>query len=395
MRVFLHLLVVFGALALLGLCGWRLVGKASNKGYRSPMVGVLVLISILCGIFVGLQIRKGAEDSAVTIAGVFAVPLFVCLLAGGVIWMLPRRDPRRPGRRRIRFPYRFAGFGLIGIGLLLGLVVNLKLFWPMMLIASFCLWIGRRAAAPSLDDVLGADSRPPVLYLRPFEHEQYAFAMIPWGKRKADFCTVKATNRFEFQPPNPTLEEYFSEDLRLTLGPLVALGNPRDFVPPIGAARTYSSDEEWQDAFKKVAQRAVCILSGVDVSPSLSWELQYLRETGLQEKLFIVSAPYLGDQRSKRFRQRAFLLWIRINDKLTDRMKARPSWGSFAGTLKSLGYTLSVRPSRPGAVLTFDKDGRAILLCTGARTTREYIRAIQAWITEKRVVEKDDREASH
>ena len=65
-------------------------------------------------------------------------------------------------------------------------------------------------------------------------------------------------------------------------------------MPQVGAARTYSSDEGWEEAFKSLAQRAACILSTVDISPSLVRELQYIREAGLHEKFFILSTPSLA-----------------------------------------------------------------------------------------------------
>ena len=87
------------------------------------------------------------------------------------------------------------------------------------MIATLCFWIARRGMARSLADVLESDSRAPVLYLRPFEQERFPFARISWGRRTRDFCTLQTHKFLDYHPPNPTFEEYFSEELRLMIGP--------------------------------------------------------------------------------------------------------------------------------------------------------------------------------
>ena len=40
----------------------------------------------------------------------------------------------------------------------------------------------------------------------------------------------------------PTFERYFSQVIAGSIGPFIDLGNPKDYLPPEGAARSYADD---------------------------------------------------------------------------------------------------------------------------------------------------------
>ena len=106
------------------------------------------------------------------------------------------------------------------------------------------------AAAPAGQ----ADSRPEVLYIRAFQEEEEMFAEIL--RRQKEFYTPSERTSFLLDPRFPTFEDYFYEDLNRTLGPLAALGNPTDFVPPnILAKRDYYEDADWQDKLSPAGGR--------------------------------------------------------------------------------------------------------------------------------------------
>ena len=70
----------------------------------------------------------------------------------------------------------------------------------------------------------------------------------------------------------------------------MALGNPQDWVTPTGALRAYFKDETWREAFRELAQHAACLLLEVGgESSNLRWELHYLRQSNLHDRLVVVA----------------------------------------------------------------------------------------------------------
>jgi hypothetical protein len=87
-----------------------------------------------------------------------------------------------------------------------------------------------------------------------------------------------------------TLEQYFDIEIRQRIGPLVALGDPNDYVPPGGAAREYFADEQWIAEFRGLAGRCRFLIMRAGKSENLQRELSMLRELSLLDNLFIVTS---------------------------------------------------------------------------------------------------------
>ena len=98
------------------------------------------------------------------------------------------------------------------------------------------------------------------------------------------------------------------------IGPFIALGNPVDFVPPEGAARTYVADDEWTKHFEEMVRRARCIVLMAATSDHVLWELAQIRLMGLQQRLFVLTKP-----------------------KLVRKTRA-VAWNTFAAALRQAGY---------------------------------------------------------
>jgi hypothetical protein len=60
------------------------------------------------------------------------------------------------------------------------------------------------------------------------------------------------------------------------------------------------------------------------------------------------------------------------------------AWSKFAAELNELGYTVSTDDPGPGAVIGFDAAGRAVTVRERARTSMEYITAMQDWLANGR-----------
>ena len=107
------------------------------------------------------------------------------------------------------------------------------------------LWsYGERHLQPDAYELLLADTRPPILYLRSFANENMA-----------------------------SEEELAIAQALEPLGPFVAIGKPGERLPPLGASRMYLSDDSWQAKVQDVMARARMVLVAAGSTPGLGWEL--------------------------------------------------------------------------------------------------------------------------
>ena len=234
--------------------------------------------------------------------------------------------------------------------------------------------LGRRAAATkSIEEAISNDPRAPVLYLRPFRQEQRAF--IYGKKSQLNQYMSRARQAFfiasvdEDSDPyvGVRFEEYLQAALNQRIGPFVALGNPEDYVPMEGAARTYARDAEWMQHVERLVDRCCCIVAEIGISKNLSWEMNYLRQKSSQQKLFIMTCPILM--------KTGFL------DKfIASATKTKTiTWPDFANTMSEFGYEVGSDPGL-GCIFTFDAEGKAVFLKKGALTPEQYVEPIRDYL---------------
>lgn len=124
------------------------------------------------------------------------------------------------------------------------------------------------------------DKRPPILLLRSFQDDAILIANERfWGHR---FLGVK--------DELVRLEEVLAEAL-YAYGPLVALSNPQDDLPRLGAARDNIANAEWQDAVEAHMGEASRIVLVAGATPSLRWEVDRLVARGMLAKTVVVFPP--------------------------------------------------------------------------------------------------------
>jgi hypothetical protein len=267
--------------------------RVRRKGYRSPGATLVLLIAGTIGIACAVAISPGIPQNASVVtfmSAFFWLPLLVfTFLILAALWFLPRRNPRRFGARRPRFPFAATGKLVIGVGV--GISLLLVLSWArgtvnestlsktfqllliFIVVGAYFLYVGRRAKAPeSLEEVSKRDQRAPVLYLRPFNQEAEAFVVglkSQYGQYATGFQRFLITlGRYEERmnsDPNVAIrfEEYLSGELTTEIGPFFALGNPEDYTSPEGAVRTYASDTDWKEYLERLAASASCIVTEV------------------------------------------------------------------------------------------------------------------------------------
>jgi hypothetical protein len=155
-------------------------------------------------------------------------------------------------------------------------VNNYKLLWTILSVLSatlacsgaFLYWRGRQFAAQASAESVITDAKPHLLYLRPF---------------RSDYTTIKALG-----PSLETTEEEQLADVLRPFGELVAIGRPGESLPTPGAARIYTSDEEWKDVVKHQMRATRLVVIRAAVGENVLWELTQAAKTVDPQKLLIL-----------------------------------------------------------------------------------------------------------
>ena len=361
--------------------------QLKRKGHGGPWAGLAMAATLFAALvagFVALARSSHDPDSGYAVPYLIGPVLAATVLIYLVALLLPAR-PRDGRRRGIGFPFTTVGRLLIIFGLGQTLLTGFSSGWTMpamsqsfkvmnftLILGFVCLYYAKRAKArpaPDRED----DPRPRVLYLRAFSVEEEFFVYLPNDE-------ASKYSSFMGEKMGVTLEQYLSAALEREIGPMVALGNPEDYVPPEGAPRRYTGDDSWKDVFDEEAQSAACIIIQAGASQNLQYELQTLRRERLHEKAFILTPPKKQLHGLTRLR----VGYGKVFAKAWNRVKGcRPTpWSSFAQGIRDAGYDLEIGDPAPGSVLTFNREAKAILLATGAEEPANFVGVIQSRVQE-------------
>ncbi|GAA0923090.1 hypothetical protein [Virgisporangium aurantiacum] len=372
--------IVGGAAVIVAAMLWaypRLGRRARAKGYRGPLLPVLfVLLNfVVFAVFVvsAILLVEDLPDAAiapVSLAAIFATLAAATGIGAGVVRFLPERSVRRAGRRVIRTPY--VGLGWLVLVVAFGLAITifwtgtsvtagLQLTMAGLMLSSMCFWAARRSRQPSLADVEAADERPPVLYLRNFEDDQ---RLLVWLPALPDDVGVSGSV-LENVVRGATMDEFLRPEIVAHLGPLVALGDPTDYLPARGAAREYLADDDWEKRAAELMRTAGCIVAIPGTSEGLRWEFEHIVDDGLQHKLFVLTPPAARGPRARMLHA-------------TNRVGGAPPpvpWTAFAAMAAATGLGMVEDPG-PGAIVGFDRIGVASVIARGAETALDYVREL-------------------
>ena len=351
---------------------------ARKKGFRYPgaiclvaafWMAALALASAVYSLLPeSLQEKDYLFFSFLILIALVITPAFKLLLQA-----LPTRSVRVYGQRRVRVPFIFLGTVVIlvsSVALLNG-IAGAIFGIPTGL---YMIWLGRRLRSPQAPALLPGHNEPiGALYLRPFQQEPRYFV---YGDRKKysaytnSFTAAIASLSFgETLNIGVTFEQYFRSAVAASVGPFVALGNPEDYIPPEGAFRLYAKDSDWKDRLDDLTKRASWILVEIGSSDALGWEFDHLRREGLQQKVFIITPPA---------REVVFAWWFIDFNRYVNGIGA-VTWLQFAEMIAPFGYEVDRSDPGPGAVVTFDSNGKSVLLISDAKTPEDFLGAIRDW----------------
>jgi hypothetical protein len=137
--------------------------------------------------------------------------------------------------------------------------------------------------------LLERDSRPPVLYLRSFkDDEKISVPRTP--SNVGAIGSLAASLLGQSAGAHRTQEEELVKELG-ALGPCVAVGDPREGLPDLGASRIYLSDE-WQQRVADLMARSSLIVFRVgSQSPGFWWEVDRVRGVAPPERVLFWIPP--------------------------------------------------------------------------------------------------------
>ncbi|WP_145952035.1 hypothetical protein [Paludisphaera borealis] len=141
-------------------------------------------------------------------------------------------------------------------------LLNLSGFFALLGLFGFLI-LGSRLTAPLAADVLRKDPRPPIIYLRPFQFDN--FFRLAYGP---EFRILRLFRR---------------------VGPLVAIGRPKEKLQTSGISRYYVRDDEWQDLVLCLLPRSRAIILVLGESAGIEWELEKLLGSDHVDRLLIVA----------------------------------------------------------------------------------------------------------
>lgn len=139
---------------------------------------------------------------------------------------------------------------------IIALAVFVASIWyaPRLVLAS------RRLSQLGASALQQRDKRSPILFLRSFQDDETYITPTSWYR-----CVLSGLRR------SLTIEELLVSVLRQD-GPVVAIGRPGEHNRPIGAARSYHADDEWQEVIVQLLQSCQRVVLMLGSTENIAWE---------------------------------------------------------------------------------------------------------------------------
>lgn len=171
-----------------------------------------------------------------------------------------------------------------------GVMLLVGTFVVVAFVGSADLLRGRKLLVSRSDKAINQDQRPPVVYLRPFAADQEGAGVV-----SGSWVLLKPT--------------YFTEEEQLAMvlneiGPFVAIGDPRDALPDLGAARIYvDKQDDWHRTVSDLLSRAALVILRAGTSDGFLWELRLVQGSVAPERLLLLVGT--GEAAYEEFRKKA------------------------------------------------------------------------------------------
>jgi hypothetical protein len=181
----------------------------------------------------------------------------------------------------------------------------------------------RKFTVASAEQVLTADPRSPVIYMRSFKDDAAASAPVLSGPPGWALLF----------PKELVTEEEIVARILNDFGPMVTIGKPGEPLRELGAARMYVSEQEWHDRVAGLMQSAKLVVLRLGQTEGLWWELEQAIGKMRPEQL-LVFVPRVGDKAAREaIRRRAETLFPKPLPEFTRSDSRVAGVGSLRGIL--------------------------------------------------------------
>ena len=159
----------------------------------------------------------------------------------------------------------------------------------------------RRLMISSIRESQEYDTRPPILFLRSFRDDQ---VHLPTPRIS---LLGRLVNLFQRKG---SLDIVLLEE-GTAYGPVVAIGQPGEPVPPYGAARGYFADGDWKKAVAQLADDSRCIVICLDQTEGVLWEFnECILKRGNGPKTLFVMNPGAREIEKNKALLQALTAWM-------------------------------------------------------------------------------------
>jgi hypothetical protein len=135
----------------------------------------------------------------------------------------------------------------------------------------------KKLSAPSADDLVVRDPRPPVIYLRSFLDDPIASKEEPQETGAPGGGTIAG----------PTEEQQLAGIMN-QIGPFIAIGDPSERFPELGAARTYVLGTEWKDRVLAWILGAKLVVLRAGTTEGFWWEVETVAKNVKPEQIIFL-----------------------------------------------------------------------------------------------------------
>lgn len=179
------------------------------------------------------------------------------------------------------------GFGFfLTIGVMLVLIVL-----NLLGVGNFFDRIADARATQLYQRVRDWDARAPIVFLRAFDQDDAklpAMTRDPFVKMPAGVGAAKTLDEILLEHASP-------------YGPVIAIGDPRDPTPPLGAARVFApgDDSNWQTIVAQLVGAAKAVVMCPTTSAGVRWELELLSRTGAEQRTIFLANPEIAESETE------------------------------------------------------------------------------------------------
>lgn len=260
----------------------------------SALVAAVALVPPLLGVRRTLSLTLLGPPLALAVG----IAVYVMLSRRGSSGLPFRKEPRWPliagtvGAMAVLFLATYLFFGVAGMLTLVASkpvrVVLFAIYVPIGLKllrqSARPLRFAKQLAASDVEETLAADPRQEVLLLRSFQDDSLVIRMHRTARHSPiEMASAQPFDRFE---------ELLAWAL-WRIGPVVAIGQPttEKYLQPLGAAREFYSDDDWQRGAEARMKSSSVIVFVVGRSPGLWWEVSNVQRLNLVAKCLFVFPP--------------------------------------------------------------------------------------------------------